>query len=469
MENVINFWDYILLPIYFLILILIIRKIKRNIYPDSNTKNYFITGIVYKIFCGIGVCFIYVYYYIGGGDTIAYFFGANDLISLLFKDFKLFSSYLTGNNSNENYNLYKTVVNVNPFWNYMYKDSNTFSVIRFTSFISLIGFKSYFAMTIILASLSYIGIWKLFSLFIREFKEIKKSIAFAILFIPSVAFWGSGILKDTYTLSATCWMIYSFYKIFIDKEKLFPNIIAIIIMSYILLSIRPFMLYISLISIILMLTHYYLTNVKSAFIRFISVILILIVFWGGGIFVLVSLGEKAGGEYSTIDGMLEKAAVTQQDLSREYYGENSFNIGTFEPTIAGILAKAPIAVNAGLFYPYIWKANNPVMFIAGLENLVLLLLTLYVFLLIIIAIFKIGPKYMLKTLFDHPLVIFSLSYAIPFAFMVGLTTANYGALVRYKIPLVPFYLTSLFIIIHKFNRINIDKSDESNNDKIIIK
>jgi hypothetical protein len=160
--------------------------------------------------------------------------------------------------------------------------------------------------------------------------------------------------------------------------------------------------------------------------------------------------------------MLEKAAITQQDLSRDYYGENSFNIGTFEPTISGILEKAPIAINAGLFYPYIWKANNPVMFVAGLENLVLLMLSLYVLLLIIIAIFKIGPRYMMKKLFDHPLVIFSLSYAIPFAFMVGLTTANFGALVRYKIPLVPFYLASLFIIIHKFNRSDVEKKEDSN-------
>lgn len=460
MLRAISFWDYLILPIFLIIILFIVRNIKRKKVASHSPTDFFISGLFYKIAGGTGVCLIYEYYYIGGGDTTSYFYGANDLIQLLFKDFGLFLSYLFGNNSLENYYQFQSIVNINGYWAYMHKDPNSFAVIRFTSILSLVGFKSFFGITIILASLSYIGIWKLFSLFIREFKDIKKSLAFAILFIPSVAFWGSGILKDTYTLSATCWMVYSFYMVFIDKKKLFANIIAIVVMSYILISIRPFMLYISLISLILMLTHYYLTNVKSIFIRIISLIMILVVFWGGGIFALINLGEQTGGAFSTIDGMLEKAAVTQQDLSRDYYGENSFNIGTFEPTIAGILAKAPIAVNAGLFYPYIWKANNPVMFIAGLENLVLLLLTLYVFLLIIIAIFKIGPRYMLKTLFDHPLVIFSLSYAIPFAFMVGLTTANYGALVRYKIPLVPFYLTSLFIIIHKFNRINIDKSDK---------
>ncbi|OFX17431.1 MAG: hypothetical protein A2033_07845 [Bacteroidetes bacterium GWA2_31_9] len=462
MQQAITIWDYLILPIFLFIIYFIARNIKKKLQSDNVSNSFFLSGLTFKIMGGLGVCLIYAYYYVGGGDTIAYFFGANDLIDLLYQDLSLFLSFLLGNNSIENFSHFNGLVNLNGFWTYMYKDTNSFAVIRFTSILSLLGFKTFFGITIIIATLSYIGIWKLFSLFVREFKDIKKSLAFAILFIPSVAFWGSGILKDTYTLSATCWMVYSFYMVFIDKKKIFANVIAIIVMSYILLSIRPFMLYISLISLILMLTHFYLTNVKSAFIRFISLIMILIVFWGGGIFALVTLGEKAGGAFSTIDGMLEKAAVTQQDLSRDYYGENSFNIGTFEPTIEGILAKAPLAINAGLFYPYIWKANNPVMFIAGLENLVLLLLSLYVLLLIIVAIFKIGPRYMLKTLFDHPLVIFSLSYAIPFAFMVGLTTANYGALVRYKIPLVPFYLVSLFIIIHKFNRINVDSQHGDN-------
>ncbi|OFX56526.1 MAG: hypothetical protein A2046_14285 [Bacteroidetes bacterium GWA2_30_7] len=463
MYQSITFWDFIFIPFYFIIVIFIAHKIKQSISPSLPEKKYFLNGLIYKIIGGIGICLVYVYYYKDGGDTIWYFISSNTLQSMLMKSPSTYFSILLGNLDLDN--LLKYEADMRSV--YYYNDFNSFSVVRFTSLISPFGLFLYIPITIILASISYIGIWKLFRLFCQEFPAIHKNMAFAILFIPSVAFWGSGILKDTYTLSATCWMVYSFYKVFIYKKKIVANIIAIIVMSYILISIRPFMLYISLISLILMLTHYYLTTIKSAFIRFISLILILIVFWGGGIFTLVTLGEKAGGSFSTIDGMLEKASVTQQDLSKSYYGENSFNIGTFEPTIKGILGKAPLAINAGLYFPYLWKANNPVMFIAGLENLMLLLLTLYVLLLIIVAIFKIGPRYMLKTLFDHPLVIFSLSYAIPFAFMVGLTTANYGALVRYKIPLIPFYLTSLFIIIHKFNRIDFDKSDKSNSNKII--
>ena len=36
-----------------------------------------------------------------------------------------------------------------------------------------------------------------------------------------------------------------------------------------------------------------------------------------------------------------------------------------------------------------------------------------------------------------------------FAFTVGLATANFGALVRYKIPILPFLVATLFVTLNK--------------------
>ena len=44
------------------------------------------------------------------------------------------------------------------------------------------------------------------------------------------------------------------------------------------------------------------------------------------------------------------------------------------------------------------------------------------------------------------LLLFSFVFAIFFAFGVGLSTSNFGALVRYKIPCIPFYLSSLWLV-----------------------
>jgi hypothetical protein len=79
------------------------------------------------------------------------------------------------------------------------------------------------------------------------------------------------------------------------------------------------------------------------------------------------------------------------------------------------------------------------MLISALENTFLILLTLRIF-------FKAGPINFFSLIFKEPLLIFSFVFAIFFSFSVGLTTANFGALVRYKIPALPFYLCTLFIL-----------------------
>jgi hypothetical protein len=38
-------------------------------------------------------------------------------------------------------------------------------------------------------------------------------------------------------------------------------------------------------------------------------------------------------------------------------------------------------------------------------------------------------------------------FAIIFSFAVGITTHNFGTLVRYKIPMYPFFVSGLFILL----------------------
>ena len=134
-----------------------------------------------------------------------------------------------------------------------------------------------------------------------------------------------------------------------------------------------------------------------------------------------------------------KFTITSQDLIRDDYGVNNFNIGEFDASLGSILSKFPIAVGSALFRPFIWEIRNPVMMISAIENMLILFFTLYV-------IFKIKTKMLFGIILNYPLLIFSLLFSLFFAFSVGLTTANFGALVRLKIPCVPFYTASLIMI-----------------------
>ena len=198
-----------------------------------------------------------------------------------------------------------------------------------------------------------------------------------------------------------------------------------------MIRIKPYILFAALPGSILWLFFNRLNRIKNTALRILSFPLII-----SGVFTLVLgsmvlLGDYLG-EYA-LNQILYKAEKTQKDFAyNEAYGGNKIDIGEFNPSLGGILSKAPTAINVGLFQPYIWKSNNLVMVFAGLENLALLIFSLYV-------LFKVRLRRLLTSLFSHPLFIFSFLFALFFAFSVGLTTANYGALVRLRIPCMPFY------------------------------
>ncbi len=147
------------------------------------------------------------------------------------------------------------------------------------------------------------------------------------------------------------------------------------------------------------------------------------------------------GKFS-IEQISKTAQITESDLKQDYYGGHSFDIGNFEPTPAGYLKVFPKAFVAGAYRPFIWESGNIVMIMSSLENTFLLFLTLLIFI-------RNSPYNILKRLFKEPLLFFSFSYSVFFAFAVGLTTANFGALVRFKIAYLPFFVACLYILSRK--------------------
>ena len=112
-------------------------------------------------------------------------------------------------------------------------------------------------------------------------------------------------------------------------------------------------------------------------------------------------------------------------------------------TFSGMLKLVPAAVNVTLFRPYIWEVKNPLMMISSLEALTLLILTVFV-----IAKARLKIFMFLK----EPTVLFCLLFSLSFAFAVGVSTYNFGSLVRYKIPMMPFYSIAIFYIMNYLKR-----------------
>jgi len=452
--DVIDIFDFILTPLYIIVILffaIYYQNSKVDKFPEYKFYTY---GLIAKILGGLLFLLVYIYYYTSSdGDTVMYYNTSVALINLAGKDFGSFISILLGNNTAENLSVFDN----HTGFPYFYYDSNALAVSRITAPFVFLGARSFMATTVLISTITYFGIWRLFRIFVEQNKEITKQLAFAILFLPSVIFWGSGILKDSYTLSAVCWMLVSVFYIFIKKKFIVFHVIAFLISFYILIAIKPYIFFASFGGIIIMLIHHYVKDVSNKVVKYTVLPIFITLFLIFGMYFMLNVGSSIGGWYSSVDKIVEKAYITQLDLKQQYYGGNSFDIGNFDKSIGGLFSKSIPALMAGLFRPYIWESKNPVMFISGVENFIYLFLFLYVILLSFMAFFKLGFNYMVKTAFDNSLVVFSMVFSIMFAFMVGLTTANFGALVRYKIPLIPLFLSTLFIIINRFNKQKVKK------------
>ena len=162
-----------------------------------------------------------------------------------------------------------------------------------------------------------------------------------------------------------------------------------------------------------------------------------------GYIALDQMGDNLG-QYQ-LDNVLDKAVVTQKDMKADYYGGKTYDIGEFDASISGIIAKAPIAIFSGIFRPGLWDVKNIVMLISSLENTYLLILTVFL-------LFKLKFFGFFALIRKNPMLLFCMLFSLFFAFSVGLTVANFGSLVRLRIPELPFFVAAIFMMRHLYEK-----------------
>ena len=101
---------------------------------------------------------------------------------------------------------------------------------------------------------------------------------------------------------------------------------------------------------------------------------------------------------------------------------------------------APAAIVATFYRPFLWESKKLSTLLSSVESLLLMIFTLYV-------MFKVGFIKFFVTIFRSPIVLYCFLFALIFGLFVGATTLNFGSLVRYKIPAMPFYVISLYLIL----------------------
>jgi hypothetical protein len=146
------------------------------------------------------------------------------------------------------------------------------------------------------------------------------------------------------------------------------------------------------------------------------------------------------GQYAA-DGLTQNIK-NQNDAYENQAGKGGsmFSYGTeFDGSIGGLIKMAPVFIGTTFFRPFIWESRKLTTLLSSLEGMTLLIFTLSVFK-------KAGLKTVFQTLTKNPLAMYCFLFSVIFALFVGATTLNFGTLCRYKIPCMPFYVISIFLI-----------------------
>lgn len=399
-------------------------------------RKYFIPALTVKVFGAIFIGLIYAYYY-KGGDTFDYFYHSM-VINEAFDE-----SIIKWLNLIFNIPAY----NDGAYYNYIsrlewYRDPASYTVASISALISLFFFTTYLPTAVIFAFISFSGVWALFRTFATNYPKLLRPVAIATLFIPSTIVWGSGIFKDTICLFALGWMTYTTFRLMIQRDFSIKNILFTLMSFILIATVKLYILMGFLPALLIWILFVYSQKIKIWSTRIMVKLLFSLTAISVSLFFMQRFGNELG-KYS-LENIAETSNITRSWINYSSQKEEgaSYDLGVFDPSIAGMISKFPAAVNVTFFRPYPWESGKLIVILSAIESLLFLFITLKV-------IFSIGLPKIWLTINKDPTIQFCLIFSIIFAFAVGISSYNFGALSRYKIPCLPFYAMSLILIYYK--------------------
>lgn len=427
----ITIFDYLLLPVYLYIFYIIVKKRSAK-YADPELRKYYFISFYLHMFGAVAYAMMVQYYY-GYGDSFIFYYGSDflstqvsqdpDNIKYFFKSAADVKSWYDGEVGDLSYAGYFGIA------------SNLF-IMKTSAVLSLFSFNKYLIITLFFGFFSFAGQWRLFLVFkdINKDRELK-ILAWTILFLPSVWFWGSGLIKDSVCMGAIGFIIYFLYNILIKKEFSFRSIIALVILIYVVNVVKSYIILGLIIGLAVFIFYKFVTPFKNIVIR----AFITLVFLFGVLIVTFVTNFSDQLQLFAEESMVQVSSFQKNydDVKNEdERSRANLVVKDMDLTISGMIIQSPIKVFTCLFRPFIWESQKIFILMSALESLILLLCTVYM-------LVKLKFYRFFIEIFNNPFVLVSFVMSIFFALIIGFTTYNFGTMARYKIILLPFYFFTL--------------------------
>ncbi|HQW84202.1 MAG TPA: hypothetical protein PK987_07075 [Ferruginibacter sp.] len=426
MQNI-SIIDYILLPIYLYIFYLIVRK--RSVkYTDAWLRKALITAFFLRMLGSVGYSLMVQYYY-GYGDAFTFYYGSNFFrgqilenpgnIKYLFSNAKEFMAWFNVEVGDINYA------------GYFGTGSNLF-IMKIATLVSFFSFNSFLVISLFFGLFSFAGQWKMFTVFNEiNIQKHQRLLAWAVLYTPSIWFWGSGLMKDSICLGCMGFIIYFLYKIFVKKQARLKDLVLLFFLLFVVMQIKSYIIIILGIALVTIIFANLIASIKNFVIRAFVLMIFLFSMAITAFFTNFNAQVQSFAEeyILQIDNLHKSYEELQNAVENSEGGIVSINTNI---TLQGIILQSPWAIFSCLYRPFIWESRKIIILLTSLESMLLFFSTLFV-------IFRTGFFKAFKLLITDRYILFSFIAATLFALLIGLTTFNFGTMIRYKIILLPFY------------------------------
>ena len=432
--------DWFLAPIYIALFVLLTKYWMEKYYNGLSYKKYIIPAYLIKLIGCLASILIHQFYY-KGGDAFMYFetgLKINDIfwkepletVGIIFSPANYFSQ--------KQWELLQLNIYSSPF-----RYETNALMCKIGGILSFFTFKSYLCISLFTCYFSFLGSWRLFLMFRELYPKFEKEVAICMLFIPSVSFWGGGGLqKETILMASLGFFIHSFYWLIIKKHFNYRLVLTLLISFSFIAIVRTFTAMVLLPAILVWILLHYNNILKNGY-KKITLIFFLTIIGFLGVYLVSKNTTKYN--FNSITKYFFHYQETNAHISNLAQSQ-SYDLGVVEHSLLGIIKSAPLCITTALYRPSLLEAKKYFSVCAGIENLILLGLSVWC----IIRIVQRKIKYT-WIIISRPEIVFCLLYALCILFIVGFTTINFGGLVRCRISALPFFSFALMILSNNAN------------------
>ena len=370
-----------------------------------------------KMAAAIALGLVYTYYY-PVGDTFGFFEDARQLNAMFYQDATSYLSFLWS--GDDTFPVFAQLTNI---------QTRSLFMVKVVSMINLLSMENYWITACYFALISFLGALYLVIKVSVYFPKQVPAALIGFLLVPSVLFWGSGIVKETLALASLAFIAGFFLVVIFRSRPKAWEWCGLALAAFFLWNLKYYWAVMFFVPAISTWVVYRLADARVFSAP--SVVAWLM------IFLVLALGASFIHPNFYLTRLLQVISENHQAFVATHTTGPFVHFFDLAPSWQSMLANSPWALISGLYRPFLGETPTIFHGLMALENFLLCGLTLY-------NLPHLAPA--LRSPY-RIIIISTMSYIVLLVIFLTLSTPNLGTLSRYRIGCVPFLF---FLLLCKF-------------------